>query len=65
MKNNFKYIIHNNGDSSAKDPSGAQKLFPLEWEEYQVCRLPQAAEKLKAFWTDSQRQGEEKRIEEK
>ena len=30
--------------------SGYKQLFPLEWEQYQVCRLPQAKEKLKAFW---------------
>lgn len=40
--------------------SSYRKLFPLEWEEYQVCRLPQTAEKLQAFWADSQKQGEEK-----
>lgn len=30
MKNNFKYIIHNNGDLSKKDPSKAQQMFTVD-----------------------------------
>ncbi|MBP3411645.1 MAG: diaminopropionate ammonia-lyase [Oscillospiraceae bacterium] len=30
MKNEFKYIIHNNGDTSRKDPSKAKEMFPME-----------------------------------
>lgn len=30
MKNDFKYIIHNNGDISKKDPSRAKELFPID-----------------------------------
>ena len=30
MKNEFKYIIHNDGDLSKKDPTGAGRLFPVE-----------------------------------
>lgn len=30
MKNNFKYIIHNNGDVSKKNPAKAKEMFPIE-----------------------------------
>ena len=30
--------------------SSYRRLFPLEWEEYQVCRLSQVEEKLEGFW---------------
>lgn len=29
MKNDFKYIIHNNGDVSKKDPTKAKEMFPV------------------------------------
>lgn len=29
MKNDFKFIIHNSGDVSKKDPSGAKEMFPM------------------------------------
>ena len=28
--NNLKYIIHNDGDTSKKNPKRAQEMFPLE-----------------------------------
>lgn len=30
MKNDFKYIIHNNGDISRKNPAHAKQMFPIE-----------------------------------
>ena len=30
MKNEFKYIIHNNGDIAKKDVANAKKMFPME-----------------------------------
>ncbi len=30
MKNDFKYIIHNTGDVSKKDPTKAKEMFPIE-----------------------------------
>ena len=30
MQNNFKYIIHNNGDLSKKDPSRAKEMFTMD-----------------------------------
>ena len=30
MKNNFQFIVHNNGDVSKKDPSKAKEMFPIE-----------------------------------
>lgn len=30
MKNDFKYIIHNNGDVSKKDPTKAKEMFPID-----------------------------------
>lgn len=30
MKNDFKYIIHNNGDISKKDSSQAKEMFPID-----------------------------------
>lgn len=30
MKNDFKYIIHNNGDISRKNPAKAKQMFPIE-----------------------------------
>lgn len=30
--------------------SSYKKLFPLEWEQYQTCRLPQAEERIQEFW---------------
>lgn len=30
MKNKFKYIIHNDGDVSKKDPSKAKEMFPMD-----------------------------------
>ncbi|MBE6985696.1 MAG: diaminopropionate ammonia-lyase [Ruminococcaceae bacterium] len=30
MKNDFKYIIHNNGDVTKKDPTKAKEMFPID-----------------------------------
>lgn len=30
MKNDFKYIIHNNGDIAKKNPAKAKEMFPIE-----------------------------------
>ena len=30
MKNEFKYIVHNNGDISKKNPSKAKEMFPID-----------------------------------
>lgn len=33
MKNDFKYIIHNNGDVSKKNPAKAKELFTMEYAQ--------------------------------
>ena len=33
--------------------SDYRRLFPLEWNGYQICRLPEAGKKIEEFWEGS------------
>ena len=33
--------------------SSYRRLFPLEWNGYQICRLPEAGKKIEEFWEGS------------
>ena len=33
--------------------SSYRRLFPLEWNGYQICRLPEAGKKIEQFWEGS------------